>query len=96
MTRYQWKGLPVLVLLLVCLYLLMGGSQGLGQRPSPDREVLALAVSPDGQELYVGTAGDGLWISHDAGMTWASVPQMADDYVSAGFDWSDAEGGKDA
>jgi photosystem II stability/assembly factor-like uncharacterized protein len=57
--------------------------KGLGQSPSPNREVLALAVSPDGQELYVGTAGHGLWISHDAGMTWASVPQMADDYVSA-------------
>jgi photosystem II stability/assembly factor-like uncharacterized protein len=57
--------------------------EGSGQGPSPSREVLALAVSPDGQDLYVGTAGDGLWISHDAGMTWASVPQMADDYVSA-------------
>jgi hypothetical protein len=34
MTGYQRKGLPVLVLLLVSLYLLMGGSQGLGQRPS--------------------------------------------------------------
>ncbi|MDH4135631.1 MAG: hypothetical protein OEW09_02785, partial [Anaerolineae bacterium] len=45
--------------------------------------VLALAVSPDGHDLYVGTAGEGLWISHDAGATWSPVPQMADDYVSA-------------
>jgi photosystem II stability/assembly factor-like uncharacterized protein len=45
--------------------------------------VLALAVSPDGQDLYAGTAGDGLWISHDAGATWSSVPQMAGDYISA-------------
>jgi len=57
--------------------------KGSGQGPSPSREILALGVSPDGQDLYVGTAGDGLWISHDAGMTWASMPQMADDYVSA-------------
>jgi photosystem II stability/assembly factor-like uncharacterized protein len=45
--------------------------------------VLALAVSPDGQDLYVGTAGDGLWVSHDAGASWSSVPRMADEYVSA-------------
>jgi photosystem II stability/assembly factor-like uncharacterized protein len=58
-------------------------STGLRTGPSPNGEVLALAVSPDGQELYVGTAGDGLRISHDAGATWSPVPQMADDYVSA-------------
>ena len=46
-------------------------------------KVLALAVSPDGHDLYVGTAGDGLWISHDAGATCSSVPQMDGDYVSA-------------
>jgi photosystem II stability/assembly factor-like uncharacterized protein len=57
--------------------------KGSGQGPSPSREILALGVSPDGQDLYVGTAGDGLWLSHDAGMTWSPVPQMADDYVSA-------------
>jgi len=52
-------------------------------QPSAESNVLALAISPDGHDLYVGTAGDGLWISHDAGMTWSSVPRMADDYVSA-------------
>lgn len=52
-------------------------------QPSAESNVLALAVSPDGHDLYVGTAGDGLWISHDAGANWSSVPQMADDYVSA-------------
>ena len=48
-----------------------------------ESNILALAVSPDGRDLYVGTSGDGLWISHDAGATWSSVPQMAGDYVSA-------------
>lgn len=48
-----------------------------------ESNLLALAVSPDGQDLYAGTAGDGLRISHDAGATWFSVPQMAGDYVSA-------------
>jgi photosystem II stability/assembly factor-like uncharacterized protein len=52
-------------------------------QPSAESNPLALALSPDGQDLYVGTAGDGLWISHDAGATWSSVPQMAGDYVSA-------------
>jgi photosystem II stability/assembly factor-like uncharacterized protein len=50
---------------------------------SAESNVLALAISPDGHDLYVGTAGDGLWISHDAGATWSSVPQMTGDYVSA-------------
>jgi photosystem II stability/assembly factor-like uncharacterized protein len=52
-------------------------------QPSAESNVLALAVSPDGHDLYVGTAGEGLWISHHAGATWSSVPQMAGDYVSA-------------
>ena len=52
-------------------------------QPTAESNVLALAVSPDGHDLYVGTAGDGLWVSHDAGATWSSVPQMAGDYVSA-------------
>ncbi|MFB0535213.1 MAG: WD40/YVTN/BNR-like repeat-containing protein, partial [Anaerolineae bacterium] len=58
-------------------------SQLLMEQPSAESNVLALAVSPGGQDLYAGTAGDGLWISHDAGATWSSVPQMAGDYVSA-------------
>ncbi len=56
--------------------------EGMGQ-PDAESKLLALAVSPDGHDLYVGTAGDGLWISHDAGATWSSVFQIADDYVSA-------------
>jgi len=64
-------------------------AEGMGQpsAESPllrcEANVLALAVSPDGQDLYAGTAGDGLWTSHDAGATWVFVPQMAGDYVSA-------------
>ena len=68
----SWSPLP----------LALSPAEGMGQ-PGAESNLLALAVSPDGQDLYVGTAGHGLWISHDAGMTWASVPQMADDYVSA-------------
>jgi photosystem II stability/assembly factor-like uncharacterized protein len=64
------------------LPLALSPAEGMGQ-PSAESNVLALAVSPDGQDLYVGTAGDGLWISHDAGANWSSAPQMADDYVSA-------------
>jgi photosystem II stability/assembly factor-like uncharacterized protein len=68
----SWSPLP----------LALSPAEGMGQ-PGAEPNVLALAVSPDGRDLYVGTAGDGLWISHDAGGTWASVPQMAGDYVSA-------------
>jgi photosystem II stability/assembly factor-like uncharacterized protein len=80
-----WSPLPL------ALSPVEGMGKGSGQEPSPSREALALAISPDGQDLYVGTAGDGLWISHDAcpepgrraGVNWSPVPQMADDYVSA-------------
>ncbi|MDH4208197.1 MAG: hypothetical protein OEV76_04930, partial [Anaerolineae bacterium] len=68
----SWSPLP----------LALSPAEGMGQ-PSAESNLLALAVSPDGQDLYVGTAGDGLWVSHDAGATWSSVPQMDGDYVSA-------------
>jgi photosystem II stability/assembly factor-like uncharacterized protein len=68
----SWSQLP----------LALSPAEGMGQH-SAESNVLALGVSPDGQDLYAGTAGDGLWLSHDAGATWSSVPQMADDYVSA-------------
>ncbi|HIP95751.1 MAG TPA: hypothetical protein EYH32_00870, partial [Anaerolineae bacterium] len=64
------------------LSLALSPAEGAGQ-PDAESNLLALAVSPDGRDLYVGTAGHGLWISHDAGATWSSVPQMAGDYVSA-------------
>jgi photosystem II stability/assembly factor-like uncharacterized protein len=68
----SWSPLP----------LALGPAEGMGQ-PGAESNLLALAVSPDGQDLYTGTAGDGLWLSHDAGATWSPVPQTADDYVSA-------------
>ena len=71
------------------LPLALSPAEGMGQpsTESPllrcEANLLALTVSPDGQDLYAGTAGDGLWISRDAGAIWSSVPQMAGDYVSA-------------
>ncbi len=47
--------------------------------------VLALTASPDGQHLFAGTSGQGLWISHDGGKTWATVDDLTDDYVSSLF-----------
>lgn len=35
--------------------------------------VLSLAVSPDGQQLYAGTAGQGLFTSRDSGRTWTNA-----------------------
>jgi photosystem II stability/assembly factor-like uncharacterized protein len=36
-----------------------------------DTTILALDVSPDGRTLLTGTAGQGLWISHDNGDSWS-------------------------
>jgi photosystem II stability/assembly factor-like uncharacterized protein len=47
--------------------------------------ILALAILPDGQHLFAGTSGQGLWISHDSGKTWSAVDDLADDYVSTVF-----------
>jgi photosystem II stability/assembly factor-like uncharacterized protein len=51
--------------------------------PLTTAAVLSLAVSSDGTQLYAGTAGRGLFSSHDAGHTWTAafpgdyVPNMA-------------------
>ncbi|MEW5719166.1 MAG: hypothetical protein AB1817_11095 [Chloroflexota bacterium] len=47
--------------------------------------VLSVATSPDGQHLFAGTSGQGLWVSHDGGKTWATVDDLTDDYVSTIF-----------
>lgn len=45
--------------------------------------VLSLAISPDGNHIYAGSAGQGLYASQDAGQTWVSafpgeyVPNLA-------------------
>lgn len=41
--------------------------------PLAQAAVLALAVSPDGQHLYAGTAGQGLFASRDGGRTWSAA-----------------------
>lgn len=53
--------------------------------------ILALAISPDGRALVVGTAGKGLWISSDGGDAWWQAVEpgsekgetLAQAYVSA-------------
>lgn len=53
--------------------------------------VLAVAVSPDGRTLLVGTAGQGLWLSRDEGATWSAATvtgselaqELAGAYVTA-------------
>jgi photosystem II stability/assembly factor-like uncharacterized protein len=35
--------------------------------------VLSLAVSPDGRQVYAGTAGRGIFASQDGGRTWANA-----------------------
>jgi photosystem II stability/assembly factor-like uncharacterized protein len=44
-------------------------------------QALAIAVSPAGNDLYLGTAGRGLWVSHDGGEQWAQAPETGDDYI---------------
>jgi len=41
--------------------------------------ILSLAISPDGKYIYAGTAGQGLYASQDAGLTWTAA--FAGDYV---------------
>jgi photosystem II stability/assembly factor-like uncharacterized protein len=47
--------------------------------PLATSAVLSLAVSPDGTQLYAGTAGQGLFSSQDAGHTWSAA--FPGDYV---------------
>ncbi len=59
--------------------------QALSPQPELLQEaaILSLAISPSGQKLYAGTAGQGLFISQDGGQTWqrhyptAFVPNVA-------------------
>ncbi|MEA3336627.1 MAG: YCF48-related protein [Chloroflexota bacterium] len=53
---------------------------------------LAVNVSPDGRVVFLGTAGDGLWISHDGGTTWQQVPDFKKAYVSVL--WTDQQVGQ--
>ena len=44
---------------------------------------LAVGVSPGGEDLFLGTAGDGLWVSHDGGQNWTQPPGIGDAVVWA-------------
>jgi len=44
---------------------------------------LTVGLSSTGQSLFLGTAGNGLWISHDGGQNWLPVPDWPKEYVSA-------------
>jgi polysaccharide biosynthesis protein PslG len=46
-------------------------------------QALSIAVSPGGSDLYLGTAGRGLWVSHDSGGRWEQAPNIGDDYVKS-------------
>jgi len=45
-------------------------------------QALSLAVSSAGSDLYLGTAGRGLWISHDGGRQWQQAPEIGNDYIT--------------
>lgn len=53
------------------------------EEPLASAAVLSLAVSPDGQYLYAGTSGQGVFASRDGGKTWSAenpgayVPNLA-------------------
>jgi hypothetical protein len=45
--------------------------------PRVSGRVRALAVHPDGQRVYAGTANGGVWYSDDAGVSWLPVAMFA-------------------
>ncbi len=49
------------------------------EEPLSTSAILSLAVSPDGKYIYAGTAGQGLYVSQDAGQTWTGA--FSGDYV---------------
>jgi len=44
---------------------------------------ISAGISPDGQQLILGTAGSGTWISRDGAKNWQQVGDLGDEYVSA-------------
>jgi photosystem II stability/assembly factor-like uncharacterized protein len=46
-------------------------------------QALSVAVSSAGRDLYLGTAGRGLWVSHDGGEQWEQAPEIGDDYINS-------------
>jgi photosystem II stability/assembly factor-like uncharacterized protein len=44
---------------------------------------LVVTVSSTGRHIFLGTAGNGLWISHDGGEKWLQAPDWREEYVSS-------------
>ena len=44
---------------------------------------LAVDVSPSGQVIFLGAAGEGLWISRDGGEQWQQAPDFQEAFVTA-------------
>jgi len=43
---------------------------------------LTVGVSSSEQHIFLGTAGRGLWISHDGGENWLEAPDLREKYIS--------------
>jgi len=43
---------------------------------------LAVSASPSGQVIYLGAAGEGLWISRDGGKRWQQAPDFQEAFVT--------------
>jgi photosystem II stability/assembly factor-like uncharacterized protein len=43
---------------------------------------LVVAVSSTGRHIFLGTAGNGLWVSHDGGEKWLQASDWREGYVS--------------
>ena len=43
---------------------------------------LVVAASSTGRHIFLGTAGNGLWVSHDGGEKWLQAPNWREEYVS--------------
>ncbi|MGC9334587.1 MAG: WD40/YVTN/BNR-like repeat-containing protein, partial [Anaerolineae bacterium] len=46
-------------------------------------QAVSIAISAGGSDLYLGTAGHGLWVSHDGGGEWGQVQEIGDDYITS-------------
>jgi hypothetical protein len=57
----------------------------------PSGRVISLAIAADGERMYAGTWGGGVWRSNNAGVTWNQlVSEQTGDDVLPGCDESDA------
>jgi len=47
-----------------------------------DSRALTVSLSSTEQHFFLGTAGRGLWISHDGGENWLAAPDLREKYIS--------------